>query len=173
MSLKLSAETLKYNLTNPARTYMWDIIFPRVVGGGDNNALTIRAQSTAIPGRSIGTILLPYKATAGVIYPGKNTYDHEWSVTFLEGEDKKIHNAIYTWMNYAVDDIYGFGAGDLVVKSDIYLRLLSTRSGSEHAVFRMVGAFPTNIAKAELDNASEDVVRYSVTFGYDRWVDAT
>ena len=70
----MGVDVLTSNLTNPQRLYMWEVLIPNVVGGAGNpSVLQARAQSTSLPGSSVGEILIPYKKTSGVKYPGKLT----------------------------------------------------------------------------------------------------
>lgn len=166
-----SADNLRSNLTNPAKTYNWDVIFPNPVGGGSPQTLQIRCQSTSIPGRSFGTIEVPYKATAGVVYLGKMKYDHTWPCTFIEGEDKSVFNAIHNWQQAMIDDVSGLGAGDSEIKIDVYLNLTTTK-GESYMKLKMIGCMPIARDSQPLAYGDEGQVMYNVTFSYDRWEDA-
>ena len=164
----MGVDSFKNNLTNPARVYLWEIILPSLIGGGDHLALTLRAQSTVIPGRSVGEILIPYKQTAGVKYPGKLTYTHTWDVTFVEGEDSRIFRAIHDWNQKIVDDFDGVGDGDSEIKADILLNLLTTK-GQPYNLFKMVGAYPQAVGDIPLDYGAEAQINFPVTFSFDAW----
>ena len=91
--MEFSYDVLKNNLTNPQRTYLWEVLIPKPVGGGSSETFAVRAQSTEIPGASFATINIPYKQTAGVVFAGKLQYDHKWNATFIEGEDHIVYDA--------------------------------------------------------------------------------
>jgi hypothetical protein len=167
----MSVDSLRNNLTNPQRVYMWEIIFPSIPGGGDGDSATVRAQSAAMPSRSVGEITVPFKQTAGVKYPGKLSYPHTWTVTFAEGEDKAIHDAMYAWKQKIVNDYSGVGDGDESIKADLYLNLLSTKGEITRTV-RLIGCYPQELGEVGLDQGEEGNLVYSVTFSYDRWEDA-
>ena len=101
----MGQDSLKANLTNPARSYLWDVLVPVPVGDGDSTTYQVRAQSTQIPGRKNESIAIPYKQTAGVVVAGKLSYDHTWTCEFIEGEDKKVFDAVYSWQQKIVHDI--------------------------------------------------------------------
>ena len=164
----MGVNSLKNNLTNPARVYLWEIILPSLIGGGDPVAITIRAQSASMPGRSVGEILVPYKATAGVKYPGKLTYSHTWDVTFIEGEDKRIFDAIHNWNQKIIDDFDGVGDGDDTIKADMLLNLLTTK-GVPYNSYKLIGAYPQAVGDIALDYTTEAGVIFPVTFSYDSW----
>jgi len=168
----MSVDSLKANLTNPARTYLWEIIIPALPAGGSTEDILTRCQSTAIPGRSVGTIAIPFKQSAGLIFHGKLTYDHTWECTFVEGEDKKIHDAIYAWNQYIIDDVTNVGMGDTEIKTDIYLTLLTTKAETYRKI-RLVGCFPSAVAAVDMSYDDENIVRYTVTFSFDKWEDMT
>lgn len=164
----MGVDILKNNLTNPARTYLWEVIIPNPIGGGDSNTLLVRCQSSNIPGRSFGEILVPYKQTGGVKFPGKLTYDHTWDCVFIEGEDKKIFDAIYGWNQKVVNDYDGVGEGDDAIKSDIVLTLITTK-GQTFQKIKLVGCYPQAVGPVALAYDGTDPVRYTVTFSFDRW----
>jgi len=164
----MGIETLKQNLTNPARVYLWEILVPAPIGGGNSDVLTTRCQSTSIPGRSFGEIVVPYKQTAGLKFPGKLTYPHTWECTFIDAEDKAIFDAIYAWKQAIVDDFDGVGQGDNAIKQDIYLTLLTT-TGEIYMTIKLVGAYPQEVGNVDLSYDAEDTVKFPVTWSYDRW----
>ncbi len=166
--MNMSSDNLKNNLTNLARVYLWEVLFANPVGGGDAEALEVRCQSTAIPGSSFGSILIPYKQSPGVKFPGKLTMPHTWTCTFVEGTDRKIFDAIYAWKQAVVHDRLNIGGPDALIKSDIYLRLLDMQ-GSVSMKIKLVGCYPELTDDTPLTYENEAGVVYTVTFSYDRW----
>lgn len=166
----VSADKLKVNLTNSQRTFMWEVIIPDPIGGGDTEALTVRAQSTSIPGREFGKIHIDYKNTAGFNVPGKVKYSQNWTVTFVEGEDRKIRKAITDWMQQIIHDTQMVGLGDPFIKKNVYFRLLSSNGDKINSI-KLVGAYPEKIDDTSVDYNTEDVVKYGVTFSFDRWTE--
>jgi len=166
---QMSVNNLKSNLSNPARTYLWDIIVPNMVGGGEGETIMLRAQSTAIPGRSFAQIPIPYKQSAGLMFHGKLAYSHTWDCTFVEGEDRKVFDSFYAWLQNIVHDVDNVGIGDTSIKQDIILQLLTT-AGAEWMKIKLVGCFPSAIANVDMSYDNEAVVKYSVTWSYDSWV---
>lgn len=162
----LGVDSLKQNLSNPQRVYLWEVSFVNPIGGGDREVLTLRCQSSTIPGRSVGEIVVPFKQTGGIKYPGKLTYSHSWTCEFIEGEDGKVFDAIYAWAQQIVNDYDGVGEVD--IKSDIYLKLLSTK-GEETREIKLVGCYPQDRPDVAVNYGNEDVLRYTVTFSYDYW----
>jgi len=164
----MGADSLKNNLSNPARTYLWEVMFSNPVGGGDADALMLRCQTANIPGRSLGEILVPFKQSAGIKFPGKYTVSHTWACTFIEGTDKKIFDALYAWKQAIVHDKLNVGGPDTVIKANIYLRLLDTK-GSVYLKIKLVGCYPQEVDEVPLAYEDEDSIKYPATFSFDHW----
>ncbi len=165
----MSADVLKNNLTNPAKSYLWYVMFTNPIGGGDADALDTRCRSASIPGRSVGTIDIPYKGTAGIRVPGKLQMSHSWSVSFLENtEDQKTYNALYAWHEAIVGARTGIGGPDLAVKSDIYLRCID-QAGNVWLTIKLIGAFPSELGDVSLSYEDNSTIQFPVTWSYDRW----
>jgi hypothetical protein len=169
---KMSQESLKHNLSNPAKTYLWEVLFSNPIGGGDAETLMLRCQSTAMPGRSVGEILVPYKQGPGIKFPGKLTMSHTWTCTFIEGTDRRVFKALHAWQESIVSAKTNVGGPDIFVKADIYLRLLDMR-GRTFQKIRFVGAYVENVDDIPLAYDDESSIKYDVTFSYDHWEDVS
>lgn len=166
---EMGTDVITSNLTNPQRTYLWDVTIPNPIGGGDSNVLQARAQATSLPGRSVGTdILVPYKQTAGIKFPGKLTYSHAWQITFIEGEDTKVFAAIHAWNQQVINDRSGVSAGDENIKSNLFFTELSTK-GAEGLKIKLIGCYPEAVADVEMSYATQEPKRLVVTFSFDSW----
>lgn len=162
---KMSVDSLRNNLTNPARAYLWEVIFPTPLKG-DAETFLLRAQTTTFPERSFGSILIPYKQSAGIKYPGKLTYPHTWDLTFVEGEDRKILQSFYDWCNEVIND--RTNTGSVVVKTDIYLHLLNT-DGDVSMKVKLMGCYPERMSDVSLGYDTEAPMMFTITFSYDHW----
>jgi len=168
MAENISSDTLKNNLTNLARTFMWEIIIPSPAGSGNTTLWQVRAQSSSIPGRSVGNIHVPYMGTGGINFPGKLTYTHVFPCTFIESEDRAIHTAIYSWLQSQNNDFDGTGAGDDQVKTDVYLNLLNVKGNITESI-RLIGSFIASLGEVTVNYEGEGGIIYPVEFRYDRW----
>jgi hypothetical protein len=165
----MSADVLSNNLTNPAKSFLWEVMFTNPIGGGDAKALETRCQTASIPGRSFGSIIIPFKGTAGIKFPGKLNMDHTWSTTFVESTaDQKTFNAIYAWKQAVLDAKTGIGGPDIAIKSNIYLKCLD-QAGNTWLTIKMTGCYPENMSDTPLSYAANEEIRFSVTWAYDRW----
>jgi len=164
----MGIDNLRDNLTNPQRTYMWEFQCVNPIGGGDGETLLLRCQTMAWPGESFGKIHIPYKQTAGLEVPGKRAYSHTLDTTMVEGEDGVVHDIIHAWMQLVVDNKTGVGAGDSAIKTDIYLRLISTK-GEQTKRIRMTGCWPQDRGDIPLSYDDEGNILFPVSWNYDRW----
>jgi len=131
--------------------------------------LEVRAQSTIIPGRSFGDILVPYKGGPGIRFPGKLTMSHDWTAVFVEGIDQEVFNAIYSWKQTIQNARTGIGSLDSLIKADIYLRLLDSQETVTRKI-KLVGCYPKAVDDVPLAYDTEAMIMYSTTWSYDYWV---
>lgn len=169
--MSFTTDALKANLSNAQRTYLWEVIIPNPLGGGDSEALTLRCQSASRPGRSFTPIHIDYKQGPGFNIPGRLRYSQSWNITVLEGEDAKMHDFFYGWMQNVVNDTSELGFGDAFIKRDIYFRLLSTQN-EETLKLKLMGAWPSAVPDTPVTMESENTIRYDITFSFDKWVEA-
>lgn len=159
-------DSLKANLTNPQREYLWEVIIPTPIGDGNTETFQVRAQSSQIPGRRNTQIPIAYKQTAGVVVAGKLEYDHKWECTFIEGEDKKVYDALYSWQQKIVHDVAGVGVGDPLYKTDMYI-VLQTTAGGDSLKLKLKGAWIEQVGQVALSYEADGTVKYPVTFAFD------
>ena len=165
---EMSVNSLKNNLSNPARTYLWEVLMANPKGG-DTETLMLRCRSTNMPGVSVGKIGLPYKQNAPIQYPGKKAYPQTWTAVFVEGEDRAMWDAFYAWAQAIIDNETGLGSFN--IKTDIYLHLIDT-DGTVSKKIKLVGCFIQDQPDVALAYADETEINISVTFSYDYWVEA-
>ena len=165
---KMGSDSLKNNLTNVARVYLWEVLFTNPIGGGDGDVLELRCQTTAVPGRSVGSIHIPFKATGGLEFPGKVTFSHSWTCSFVEGTDGKVFDALHAWLQEMGDAATGIGGLDTAVKTNIYLNLLD-QEGNIYRTIKMEGCFVKAVDDTPLPYGDEAEIKYNATFSYDRW----
>lgn len=161
-------DTVRNVLTNPARSYMWEMHIPNLLGGGDSSALTLQCQSTEIPDYSINPIHIDYKQSAGFDVPGKPKFS-PWNTTFIDTEDQVIYKAIYGWQQLINNRDTNTGLGDGQIRKDLYLSLLRTSDNEAYTRFRMVGGYPQSVDKVALAYGTDNLITLSVTWNYIRW----
>ena len=162
----MSINSLKNSLTNPAREYLWEILFANPKGG-DTETLMLRARSSVIPGRSVGVIAVPYKQNAPIQYPGKVAFSHSFPCTFIEGEDREMWNAFYDWAQSIINVETGIGTPN--VKTDLYMNLLDT-DGTTSLKIKVVGCFIKEQSDITVTYEGEKAIEISIVWSYDYWV---
>lgn len=168
MAANMGADTLKNNLSNPAKLWLWEAMFVNPIGGGDADVLDTRCRSAGLPGRSVGEIILPYKGTPGLIYPGKLQMSHSWRTVFVESTDKQTFDALYGWHQAIVNARTGVGGLDTTIKSDIYFKTL-TQAGDTWLTIQLIGCYPADIAEVSMSYDDTGELVFPVTWAYDRW----
>lgn len=176
---EMSVDALRNDLSNPARSYLWELIIPNLIATmGDPRTMMIRCQTAELPDRSVGTIQIPFRQTAGLVFPGKLTMSHTVDLQFVEGEDRKIFNALYVWSNAIVNNKTGKSSGEgfglglpintgVRYKADVFINLLNT-NGVIAQIIRLTGCFVQNVAKVPLNN-EESEIKINATLSYDTW----
>jgi hypothetical protein len=162
----MGINTLKSNLTDVQRAYLWDIVIPSPIGSGDWAALQARCQATELPPRKTGVIKVPYKQTPGANYHGKLDVGQTWKCTFIEGLDKKVYDACYSWHELVVAVRNGISSGDQEIKTDVYVMMLDG-NGNITTQVKLVGAYIEEIGQVTLDYENENPVRFDVTWRFD------
>lgn len=169
---QIGLDVIKNNVTNPARTYLWDFEIPSPKGSGTTDVWFIRAQSTVIPGKSFDDIDINYKGTGGFRVPGRERYSHDFPVTVIEGTDKKGFDAIHSWMELVRASVSGEGEPDPDIKADAILTCFDQK-GNPWLRIKMVGMYPKNIADIDLNYNASAAILFNVMFSYDRWEELT
>jgi len=164
----MNLDSLRTNLTNPQRVFLWEFEIPAPKGSGSSDIWVIRAQSIMEPGRNFEPIDINYKGTGGLRVPGRERYSHEFTVRILEGEDSNTFQAIQSWMKLIRDNVTGVGVGDPDLKTNAVLTKLSTK-GKPTRRIKLVGMYPQAKPDSALDYDTNDTQKYEVTFSYDRW----
>jgi|GEM_PF-6728974 len=164
----MSADVLRNNLSNPARTYLWHIYFTTMIGGGDAAKVEGRCQSTSIPSRSTRGIHLPYKGTPGLKFPGKLTQPQIWRCRFVEGIDRKVFDALYGWQQTILNARTGIGSPDPTLKTEIHLKCINYGNVDWLAI-KLVGAWLEEMPDVPLTYDANTFIHFDASFSYDYW----
>jgi hypothetical protein len=159
--------SLKSLLSNPQRSYLWEIRVLNPQGGSSTTPamLTVMAETAKIPKRSHEVISIPYKQTAGIVVYGKDKLTHLFSCTFRENENSVIYNMIRKWQNAMIDARSGVANGPY--QTDVFCALLDV-NGNDTTVIKLKGAWISDIDEPQLSYADgTGLLKYGVTFSYD------
>jgi len=167
---------LKTALVRGARANLFEIEvgFPtalstatNTVSNGATDSLKLLCKSGSVPGFTIGTIEVPYKAGRRIKIPGDRTFA-DWSITVINDEDHKLRRAFTSWVNLISKSNY-----DSATKStaqDYYKDIIVSQLNGDGAVIRkykLNDAYPTDVGALDLSFDSTDTIsEFTVNFQY-------
>jgi len=165
----MGIDILRNNLTNPAKTYLWAVVFPKMIGGGDGNTLATRCQSAGLPGRSTNSIRIPFRGTPGFKVPGQASLSQVWNLEFLESTiDKKTFTALYNWQQIINNMRTGLGSPDPSVKADLYFQALD-QAGATWLTIKLIGGYVESMGDISVSYGTNSTMTFPSTFSYDWW----
>ena len=160
------------NLGTPQRSFLWQVVFPTIIGGGsDTNTMLLRAQTASMPERSQGVIKIPFQQGPALQIPGKLEYPHLWDVTFVEGEDAQVMSAFYGWAQQMVDDVTNIAGGDFAdVSTSALFQLLSADGSTVTSEYTFNSIWVQKIGQVTTDYENQTIIKIPITFAYQSWV---
>lgn len=152
-------------LPDPLLSYNFDLIIANVPGGGDSRALTIKCQSTEIPGTQVEDVTV-FLHGAELKYMGRQTWTHTLSAQYLETRDMSTRFAIKNWIEFGrnIRQNTGRFKSQYATNADM---VLYDDAGNTTRTIRLEGFFPQTLSEASVDGSTSTPVTYPVTFYYD------
>lgn len=125
-----------------------------------------------LPGQDIGPATVFYRGRE-VKFAGDRVFA-PWSITVLNDSDMSIRTAMEQWMNGMEDLVAKFGR----LNPSTYQRDLEVfqldRNGAVLKGYKLVSAFPSNIAPVPLDfGANDQISNFTVTWQYQHFTVTT
>ncbi len=165
----MNSDSLKYNISNPAKAYLWEFVMPNPRGDGDTDTLRLRCQSAQLPERSFEVIHIDYMQTGGFNVPGRERFPGVITLEFVEGEDSAVWDAFYSWCELCVGSYDGVGVADPELKSDFYLNLLTKTDGTTYNKVKFIGGWVSKLNSVDLGYEQNKNIVLRVDLTYDRW----
>ena len=149
--------------------------FPLIAGANPQIAqqkFSIMCRGAQIPGASVSPVTLNYQGRE-IKVPGNRNFS-EWTVTVYNDEDYIVKNQFDRWLN-----AFNTHRGNLRSPTAINASQYSSdpivthygKSGNTIQQWKLIGAFPVDIAPIDLDWANNDVVSdFSITLAY-QWTE--
>lgn len=150
-----------------------ELQFPPIFGVSGDSArkLTFMCKTAALPGSSVGTVELQYFGRQ-VKLAGNRTFA-DWTITVLNDEDFLVRKAFEKWMggiNTHSTNLRLSGATGSVAYTADPIVTQYGKAGNIIKSYKLIGAFPTDLAQIDLDWGSNDTVEeYTVTLSYQYW----
>ena len=156
-------------IVEPLRTYNWEVQVVRSPSGvnlPDN--LRFRARSCSVPGKSFDTIEVQYKWMTWRVH-GRESSDKTVEITFWEGVDMAVYNALDNWRKAVGDWLTGRQKTKAEVSGDIQIQLQDSQERSIKT-FVLKNAYLQDLAAIELSYDTSAVVEVRATFVFD-WIE--
>lgn len=171
-----------------ARAALFDVslTFPLAVGtggtapgtfGSAQQAVTLRAKSSSLPGDSVSSIGLNYFGRE-IKIAGVRSFP-DWSFTVINDENFVIRNAFERWLSGINSHVANLRLPSMVSGDGGYQQdAIVTQYGKTGDVikqYKLVGCFPTDVSAIDLDWGADNIEEFAVTFAYQWWetVDTT
>ena len=157
-----------------ANLFEIDISFPTLTGldtgltGDFTKSAQILCKAAAVPGFTVGTIEVPFRAGRRIKIPGDRTFA-DWTVTIINDEDQTLRRAFNAWVNLIAKGNY-----DSSTKSSTaaeYYKPITCKhlkaDGLISRQYQLVDAFPTDVSAIDLSFDSTDTLsEFTVNFQY-------
>jgi len=162
---------LSANLGTPQRSFLWQVVFPNIIGGGgDTTSLLLRAQTASLPERSQGVITVPFQQGPALQIPGKLTYPHTWDVVFVEGEDSLVMSSFYGWAQQMVNDQTNIAGGDFAdISTTALFQLISADGSTVTSGYTFNSIWVQKIGQVGVDYENQAIIKIPITFQYQSW----
>lgn len=150
-----------------ARPTLFQIQITNPIDPAADLKLPFMAKTAALPGSSIGSMIVPYFGRQ-VKYAGDRVFE-DWTVTVINDEDFLVRNALEAWSNAINSHDSNTRALPQNYKSNGLITQYS-KNGSALRTYIFEGMFPINIDSIPVSwEATDQIEEFSVTFQYDLW----
>lgn len=159
------------SLPDPLLSYNFALVIPNIPGGGDTKRLTLKCQSTSIPGTSVEDVTVSLHGI-DLKFAGRQMWTHTLSATYIETRDMGTRFAVKQWIEFARNSRNNSGnfKSDYATIADL---ILYDDVGNEIRTIRMEGFFPQNLDDAAVDGTNSAAVTVTVSWVYDSAFDVS
>ena len=165
---------LKTALNRGARANLFeiDIPFPTLIGAANlptdaKARVKVLCKSAAVPGFTVGTIEVPYRAGRKIKIPGDRTFA-DWTVTIINDENQTLRRAFNAWVNLISNGNYNSQTKSTV--QDYYKDITCFHLKGDNSIsrkYQLSDAFPTDVSAIDLSFDSTDTLsEFTVNFQY-------
>jgi len=158
-----------------ARPSLFEVIMslPPILGAGVplTNDIIFRVKATSLPGDGVSMIEVPYFGRT-IKIAGTRTFP-DWSFTIINDENFIARRNLETWLNLINGHVSNLRAPQALAaasyQSDAIVTQFS-KAGPPIKSYKIVGAFPTDVAPIDLDwGLGDQIEEYGVTLAYQWW----
>lgn len=153
---------------NPQRAYEFEVEILAVGAAGSLPLLTERVSATALPEKSVDTIVINYKGRK-TTHAGRDSSPATVTITFWDDETRRVYNFFHQWMEEGISDstVGGGGSRD-EYSTEIVIRTYAHDSTLITGQTRLTKAFPTSIGEVTLNYEASEHHSFDVTFSFDQ-----
>ena len=128
----------------------------------------ILCKAAAVPGFTVGTIEVPYRAGRRIKIPGDRTFA-DWTVTIINDEDHSLRQAFNAWINLISKGNYNSTTKSSAI-SEYYQEITCNHLKADNTIsrkYQLNDAFPTDVSAIDLSFDSTDTLsEFTVNFQY-------
>ena len=128
----------------------------------------ILCKAAAVPGFTVGTIEVPYRAGRRIKIPGDRTFA-DWTVTIINDEDHSLRQAFNAWINLISKGNYNSTTKSSAI-SEYYQDITCNHLKANNTIsrkYQLNDAFPTDVSAIDLSFDSTDTLsEFTVNFQY-------
>ena len=160
-----------------ANLFEIDIAFPDLssvdpaganAGASAPGKVQLMCKAAQVPGFTVGTIEVPFKAGRRIKIPGDRTFA-DWSITVINDEDHSLRRAFTSWVNLISNSNYNAATKSptsVVYYQDILVKQLN-QNGGVTRTYKLNDAYPTDVGALDLSFDSTDTIsEFTVNFQY-------
>lgn len=162
-----SLSDVEGSIIDPAQPWNYDLIFDRLPVGtsGNTRDLTIRCQSTSIPGTQHEAVEVELHGLK-LRYRGRKTYSGNFEVTFAENVDWSTYEIFREWNRLMLSWQANTGASSQIYKVPATIVVFDD-AGAIVREYKVRGVWPENLNDITLDGSQSGYVQPQVTFSFD------
>ena len=127
----------------------------------------ILCKAAAVPGFTVGTIEVPFRAGRRIKIPGDRTFA-DWTVTIINDENQTLRRAFNAWVNLISKGNYESQTKSTI--SEYYQDITCSHLKADNTVsrqYQLNDAFPTDVSAIDLSFDSTDTLsEFTVNFQY-------
>ena len=157
-----------------ARPSLFEVVMalPPILGAAPLTPdIIFRVKATSLPGDGVSQIEVPYFGRT-IKIAGTRTFP-DWSFTIINDEGFVARRNLETWLNLINGHVTNLRAPQALAaysyQSDALVTQFS-KAGPPIKSYKIVGAFPTDVAAIDLDwGLGDQIEEYGVTLSYQWW----
>jgi hypothetical protein len=135
---------------------------------GAAEKIQLMCKAAQVPGFTVGTIEVPFKAGRRIKIPGDRTFA-DWSITVINDEDHNLRRAFTSWVNLISNSNYNAktkSPTSVVYYQDILVKQLNQKNEVTRT-YKLNDAYPTDVGALDLSFDSTDTIsEFTVNFQY-------